>query len=347
MKICKNCLNHRFDFFKNASEERFSVDCKHCLNPATSLYEVNEQNFEELYKWINSISKCYIQSSEGKIFSQLLQEDWKVFGDKFTQKTIDKILRKILNDNNEFDLSEKYSVQPDLLKNSWSNFVETINSKNRYFFQKPDVIEIELIKKYLESIVFKISPGVNYYRARRNAGTGMYNAAEMGAPPANKCFPGGRVNPPGISNLYLSESPEGAIEEIRPGIKDNINIATFTLKEEVEIVNLAVDLYPVPNPSFDPEDGIADISKTRFLLGYRDYMMTTVNVDNQQNWYIPTQIMGELAKTIKGVSGIIYPSAMGGVAKNLVFFDSDLLEIHDPVERYEVISLDFTSRKIS
>lgn len=58
----------------------------------------------------------------------------------------------------------------------------------------------------------------------------------MSAPPIEKTIDG-RVNSAGIRCLYLANSVNTTINEVRAGIFDYITIGTFELKEDIIVVD--------------------------------------------------------------------------------------------------------------
>jgi len=59
----------------------------------------------------------------------------------------------------------------------------------------------------------------------------------MGAPPLGKAS-SGRINPEGISYLYLADSPGTAIAEVRPWKRARISVATFKTTRPINVVSL-------------------------------------------------------------------------------------------------------------
>lgn len=131
---------------------------------------------------------------------------------------------------------------------------------------------------------------------------------------------GGRFNPPGISALYLAQDPELALRE---GTR-SADWAAFHAFAPRRIVCVRVRLSQV----FDLRD-----ERTREACGIS-------MEDVQAQWAAlaapsNTQILGELS-AMRGIEGILYPSALDRTRSNLVIFPDNLL----PGSRLEIVAND-------
>ena len=61
-----------------------------------------------------------------------------------------------------------------------------------------------------------------------------YNAKDSGAPPRGSAT-AGRANSSGISYLYICDSPETAVMEVRPRIGQEVSVATIEIKEPIKL----------------------------------------------------------------------------------------------------------------
>lgn len=107
------------------------------------------------------------------------------------------------------DYLEEYSL---LGKYQWENFVDEIKNKNRFHTK---ILNTYIFDKILQSSFKIYKKGEIFYRARLCDKNGL-NAEDMYAPPPNKAS-AGRANASGISCLYLADSPETTLHEIRAG----------------------------------------------------------------------------------------------------------------------------------
>lgn len=167
----------------------------------------------------------------------------------------------------------------------------------------------------------------------------------MGAPPANSAS-AGRANPVGISMLYLCDSVQTTMYEIRAGVYDYVTVGTFELLSDIEVINLA-DLDKI-SPFFAANSyGI-------------DYIRQAVNIDylriigqeiarplrrhDSALDYLPTQYISDFIKS-KGYAGIEYSSTMCKDGINLAVYDENLLKCISTTV-YDVKSLTYLYDKI-
>jgi hypothetical protein len=63
---------------------------------------------------------------------------------------------------------------------------------------------------------------------------------------------GGRGNPPGVAYLYLADSRETAVAEVRPWVKADVSLASFRVGRLLNLLDLT--LFP---PSRDPYESVS------------------------------------------------------------------------------------------
>ena len=107
--------------------------------------------------------------------------------------------------------------------------------KNRFH---TNIINKHVLSKVLQASFKKYKKGQVFYRARNCQNENGYTKKEMGAPPFSIAS-SGRANPEGISCLYLADSIDTTLHEIRAGIYDYVTVGKFVLQEDIEVVNLA------------------------------------------------------------------------------------------------------------
>lgn len=115
------------------------------------------------------------------------------------------------------------------------NYIEELDG--RFFFNADNQsgkLFFDELKRLLPNLTKTYNAGKTYYRARVvQCKTGMYGVGvkdfdafskdELGAPPRWKSNDG-RVNPRGISYLYLAETRRCALAEVRPNISSLVAI---------------------------------------------------------------------------------------------------------------------------
>jgi len=205
---------------------------------------------------------------------------------------------------------EIYISNNDDAMDKYVHFTELFQS-NRFLINQ----DHDFIKHYLSSLAkktYEVKKGQKFYRARVNGLTPFKEDKDLEAPPDGKASYG-RVNPKGISYLYVAESKETVIAEVQPWLGASITIAECTALESLEVV----DLLP------SQQEISAEHSHRRVISGE---FSKPVRPETKELDYIPTQYIAEWFKN-KGFDGIRYGSALhfGGI--NVAFFDPAKLQV--------------------
>ncbi len=235
----------------------------------------------------------------------------------------------------------KYLEENAILKtHCWNDFVEAIKHKNRFH---NDFINTEVLYTFLRCARKSYKAGKVFYRSRTCPTEKGYTCKEVGAPPYEKAK-AGRVNPDGISILYLADSKETTLYEIRAGVYDYVTVGTFKLQKDIEVVNLAeID-------KISPFIGINyDFDFTQYAINIEHLKMIGQEIakplrnDNVLD-YLPTQYISDYIKS-KDYDGIEYISTMCKKGVNLAVFNQNLLKCNK-TEIYDVKSISYSYEKI-
>ena len=145
-----------------------------------------------------------------------------------------------------------------------------------------------------------------------------FPAGEMKPPPVNWNSEG-RVNPRGISYLYLATNHNTALAEVRPWIGSKVSVGKFVAVRDLTIIDCSVHRHGIIGvlgwgPSASYEDGMWSAIDEAFAK--------PVGKDENTYDYIPTQILGELFKK-NGYSGVVYKSLLDDDGFNTVLFNPD------------------------
>lgn len=230
-----------------------------------------------------------------------------------------------------------YLEETAILKNHrWDDFVEAIKRKNRFH---SNFINTDVLYTFLRCARKTYKTGEVFYRSRICPTEKGYPREEMGAPPSEKAK-AGRVNPNGIGILYLADSEETTLYEIRAGVYDYVTVGKFQLQKDIEVINLA------------------DIDKISPFIGIDygfDFMQYAINIEHLKKIgeeiakplrnenaldYLPTQYISDYIKS-KYYDGIEYISTMKRKGVNLAVFDENLFECTDTAV-YDVLSISYS-----
>jgi len=218
--------------------------------------------------------------------------------------------------------------------NEWQHFCDFIVRTNRYVLNKDwaDFIDIILFSaEKRETILEKGTKLVrarigSYYEEREEENgelrvvTGPLPSKELMAPPP-KITKDARINPRGISYLYLSNNLETAILEVRPWIGQEVSVGYFEIKKELKCIDTSRDKKGTffylgeGKPKLTPDE------KEEFVWGgINSSFSRPVRSEDETINYIPTQYLSEFFKT-NGYDGIIYKSALTEKGYNIVLFN--------------------------
>ena len=222
----------------------------------------------------------------------------------------------------DFFLGVQLHFTINLLKNNcWNDFVEGIKRKNRFH---SNYINTDMLFTFLRCAVKSHRKGEVMYRSRICPDEKGFKNIEMGPPPDNRAK-GGRVNPTGISILYLSDSKETTLYEIRAGVYDFVTVGSFKLLKDIEVINLA-DIDRI-----SPFTGVQrDFDFTQYAMNIEHLKMISQEIarplrnDNALD-YLPTQYISDYIRS-RGYDGIEYISTMSKNGANLAVFDPTLFK---------------------
>jgi RES domain-containing protein len=225
------------------------------------------------------------------------------------------------------------------LNYAWGRFVREVKHERRYFFSVSEPQETftpsekyssaDLLVRIGElvtnlGLTRKLAKGSRYYRARQTPAEGkaLSSFSDLGPPPEDVAG-AGRMNPGGISYLYLAFESDTAVAEVVPK-GGNATVGQFELRQEVTVLDLSVQ--PQLPSVFDAASRSAR-EESMFLRAFARAISQPVDKDGREHIeYVPSQIVSEylaqVFRTKEGsrLAGIIYPSTAQANGLNLVLF---------------------------
>ena len=356
MQCCANCFVS--PILKDHIDTEGAVgDCDFCSSNNVKCLKVSDlrELFEPIFGLYREIEygRDYFQGDDpidhGELLPGLIEDDWHpIFSDDFDEDMLDDFWKSLVGqewvdkDHTPLDLSGLYVRREDSLEYYWDSFSDYLRTERRFTIIRDDILHFtEFLPELLSGIEVQVNSGEKYFRARLGSGEEIepLPKEKMGAPLPERTLAGGRANPPGISFLYLSDEARTAIAEVRPWKGATVSVATFTTKDNINLVDLTQKFYI--DDAFSYGDNlqfvIADYSILR-RLGRE--LSKPINPEKISTEYIPTQYVTEIIRNLK-YDGMIYPSALGK-RKNLVLFDETVVECED-VKLHYVKSVDYDS----
>ena len=351
MNCCSNCFVDK-EIVSIICGQNTLGDCYFCGSKNIFVYDTNDSE-KLLSELLYGLLSIYTTSKslpddfpdEKKDFlKNILHRDWHIF--KLEPEKISDLLKavcsdKYLDDPELFDLPVglpqlcdiTYLNENSLLKAyQWDSFVKALKTENRFHSNH---VNTEILRLFVDYAKVSYSAGNVFYRARIcTDGTG-FSPNDMSAPPP-ELAKAGRVNAEGISVLYLGDSIETVVYEVRAGRYDYVSIGTFELLQDIKIISL--DLLNNISP-FMREEG--NITKHAVNLPHLAQLSHEVarplrRSDSALD-YLPTQYISDFIKNQPEISGISYKSTMAKKGTNLAVFtpsyfkciDTNVLEIKE------------------
>lgn len=237
-------------------------------------------------------------------------------------------------------MDNEYLATHSLLKVSdWDEFVRAIKTESRFHTSHMNTGVLKAFCGYAKKTY---KAGSTFYRARISPKKGL-PLDQMMAPPREKAV-AGRVNPEGISYLYLSNDVPTTFTEIRAGAHDYVSVGKFVLRQDISIVDLtAIDQIS----AFMIPDRTQHAINKAHLRRISDEIARPVRQLDSALDYLPTQYICDFIQSIKEggmreYQGIRYNSTRsqdGGY--NLAIFEHEVIECQE-VTVYDIKGLHYS-----
>ncbi|MDR0294684.1 MAG: RES family NAD+ phosphorylase [Prevotellaceae bacterium] len=228
----------------------------------------------------------------------------------------------------------------------WEEFKSEISHNNRFFPKSKSICES--LEFFSRQAVYTLPMGTSVFRARliksanelpqqtqsafdlfekcfimekrddeliakieSSNGFWGFDVAGSDAPPRDQ-VPAGRINPAGISYLYVAEEAHTAIVEARPSIKQMVSVAEIEIKKDLRLFDFCATLPDAENPESQMQKIFSVIAGQ---LSMPNYVGDT--------GYLATQYVSEYIKNLKdGFDGIRFSSSLHEGGFNIVLFDT-------------------------
>lgn len=217
---------------------------------------------------------------------------------------------------------------------SWTSFADAVKHRTRFHFQAnncahrygDDLVGVYEMLQFLgklvrqQRMVCALPKTKVLHRVR--PGVHPRTWTELGAPPREKAK-AGRMNPAGISYLYLAFDEKTALLETRVTHGQEVTVSQWLPVRELQVVDLSTCLR---SPSVFSEKRL-EFETMQFISAFINEISKPVVHDGSEHIeYVPTQVVSEYfaqaftLSTGRYVDGLVYPSAITGGGKNLVVF---------------------------
>ncbi|MGV8899089.1 MAG: RES family NAD+ phosphorylase [Burkholderiaceae bacterium] len=154
------------------------------------------------------------------------------------------------------------------------------------------------------------------YRARKNnyGQWKQFARSEMG-PPAAHMASAGRAQLAGVAVLYVADTAQTAIAEVRPEVAEYVTTATFRIKPEKRLKVL--DLTRFSNDVYS----LSSIERSSLINLARYAFSAPIHPDNPKKYYAHAYFV-QMVRDLR-YDGIGYESAVHQNGRCFAFFDAD------------------------
>jgi len=213
---------------------------------------------------------------------------------------------------------------------SWSSFdqfEERVSRSRRYIRDAESERFLKVVAATCKKRVRVMKKGTIFYRARVGHGWDLGRNVDDPLPaprPEKEMFPPpqgateGRVNPKGITYLYMATTKEAALSEVRPWVGSLISVGDFEIKRDVRIINCSL-FHNSKFQFYFSEPSAEEREKAVWGAIDRAFARPAGRTDDVAD-YAATQTLAELFRD-EGYDGIFYKSAFGEKGFNLALFD--------------------------
>lgn len=336
--------------------------CDFCGSEDVPIYDLckNEglaQLFDgllDIYKLKSDLPKSFPLEHTDLLKNYLLN-DWQIFSKDLKAEDIYRLIRAIckrrfeeqpdlfnepigIREINDIGFMNKHCILRQYL---WEDFVDGIIKQNRFH---NNYINTNVLDLFLSYAVKECKQGEIFYRSRVSENGRKFMPSDMGAPPFH-CAKAGRINPEGIRVLYLSDSINTSLYEVRARLLDYVTVGKFILKKTIKVIDFA-GLNRI-SPFFASQQ---DISFVQYAVNFK-YLKVIANeiarpVRNGNTLeYLPTQYICDFVRS-KNYDCIRYLSTVHQNGINLAVFDPSVFECVS-TEMFDITKIDYGYQKIS
>lgn len=330
---CENCFTDEI-LKQQIKSSNVENSCNFCGADQVYVYQiVSDQDKQQLQDELRGIIDLYEPACvDGVSLTEALIKDWDFVGHDLQNRLEDllhafypkpdSLMAALLFGNVK---RKDFGELAILGGHSWSEFSEHVKRGNRYHI---DYFQCKALDTFLSAVCVRVSPGESLYRARICYDGVEFTPSGMGAPPSERAR-AGRINPAGISELYLADSEDTALHEVRAGMFDIVTFVRFRPREELTVADLSA--FSRISPFADAISTESVAVNHEVLCEMTAEMAKQMRSNDDPTEYVPTQFIAEYAKTVHGIDGVRYDSTLVKNGVNYCFFNPDKLncsEVH-------------------
>lgn len=330
--LCSACLGIPLEHAEYVVADLFSStpSTTHCPHPRNADGIILNNDIAAFIS--DSLLEFYYPHELGDKLHTCLTRDFHIFTEDFSLCEQLEITQALFGS----DSNERYRLKDNKnFRHKIDEFHEELKVSRRFFFDKDgefafifDTLNLLIETARPSSSYFEFNPDTRcLYRARlgsqfdEDGNRVPYPIGKMGAAPNQFCK-GGRINPPGMSFLYLASSEETAALEIRATPADVFTVADVCLRNDPLLLDLRRSSFSTLfGFKFFPESGwITQHLEKVAVYTYLSEILAQPVASEDPLGYIHTQIFCEYFK-VKGIHGLIYDSTLCSSGFNVCIFE--------------------------
>lgn len=339
MNCCINCFSDS-EIIAIIESRHNDGSCDFCGSLNVPIYSIGSD--DEIEQLFDGLLDVYTPSASLPIsfpkentdlIKNFLSSKWNIFN--LEPKKIYQLIKALCSRrfrespelfNNPVGILEsvdiEYLEKNAILKDcDWPIFTQAIKHDNRFH---NDYINKSILELFLRCSIKTYKKETIFYRARISTTRQGYKKDQMGAPPKDLAS-AGRVNSEGISVLYLSDSQETTLYEVRASVHDYVSVGCFKLLSDIDVISIA-DIDKI-SPFIGVQYGF---DLTQYAMNIEHLRMISQEIAKPLRRqdsvldYVPTQYISDFIKS-KGFYGIEFHSTMCKHGENFAVFNPDLL----------------------
>lgn len=331
---CAECFND-IEIIEFIGNKHQNGRCDHCRKENAFIIDPIK-----LSRFFEPFLGLVQEEDNGQILSEILNDLFEIFNVQVRMPHL--LISQILDADYT---TKKYTLKDNFQEhiNEWEKFKEELKHRNRFFPKNSIYSSLFDVRgnntdndffQIIEQLKVIYEEGEDFFRARINEEP--LTKDKMGMPP-KEVATAGRANPVGISYLYLANTKDTCIAEVRPNNTSTIYISVFLSKRKLSIIDLTEPRKKLSICAFDEERYKTVIGIIKLLETLSKELSKPVRPESSSIDYIPTQFLCEFLKSFSSCDGIAFESSFGK-GKNFVFFDDEGFDIEDPVA-HKILSI--------
>ena len=293
----------------------------------------NDNDFREQFEKLIDMYDI-VKDDEGEVLGDVaplekqLCTNWDIFSELICDKNNVKNLIIHL-------LSDRYDTQPDFFDKDvavvvgnkksyfaqysmlgelkWEAFVDQLKYENRFH---TNVVNYKVLDEIIRQMRTPVKKGTLFFRSRISKDNKI--CEKMGAPPKGVASEG-RANSEGVSRLYLADSIDTALCEIRANMHDCVTVAEFESRDNIELIDLT--RLNTISPFRDIDINLLYVNRD-YLKSLNNEVSKPMRRNDSRLDYLSTQFVVDYIKS-KGYDGVKYKSVMHNGGINYAMFDEN------------------------